>query len=90
VNGLVFSDSTTLSQAMHELLGHFPPSPKSTLSRLVSGVAGLTRWEENWEAHAAPVFRERGRWRTGGLIVWLSVILFAVCLAFGLSVVHSS
>lgn len=52
-NGLVFHTAADLADCLEELLGLFPRDKKE-LDVLWAGVAGMARWEENWQEHAAP------------------------------------
>ena len=94
-NGLVFQSAADLAACLEELVGRFPKDKKE-LDLLGAGVAGMARWEENWQEHAAPYLlygeageeeREEeakgGRW--GGLVS-LSLLPLMLALAFMLGV----
>lgn len=91
-NGLVFRDGAELARALEALLRGFPRGETALLDRLRKGVEGMARWEENWEAHAAPVLCDdpalalrgwRG-WRWLGLFGVGVVVLVALVLRLGL------
>ena len=82
-NGLVFRTAADLAAYVEELLGRFPRD-KQELDILRAGVAGMARWKENWQEHAAPyllhgdVGEKKGEGKPKGRRWW--------CLSFMLAV----
>jgi hypothetical protein len=84
VNGLVFNSSEELCDQLDKLLsGFWATGGRSMLETLGQGVKGISRWEENWEANAAPVLAVPP---TRSLFRLLLVALLGLVLALGIPV----
>jgi len=90
-NGLVFRTAADLAAYLEELLGRFPME-KQELDVLRAGVAGMARWKENWQKHAAPYLlngdvgvkkgEQKSKGRRWRCLSWMLVLVVIYLLVF--------